>query len=178
MADRRGDYSPTKLYLTGQRMTAGYTPADAVADYMWLHPDADERAVQAEILLCADLRNADTKPPPTGGVNGQNGPAAMSLEEQIDALVERFLDEVTPLATDPHFKEALAQVVLRDVTWGLYHRLDISRHELSDGLNVLATVILEDGEGEDVASSLPEPERAPGISELATIASMLSPKGG
>jgi hypothetical protein len=63
------------------------------------------------------------------------------------------------------------------VTWDLYRRLEISRHELSDGLNALTTVILEDGAGDDVDQDLPEPERAPGISELGNIASMLSPKG-
>jgi hypothetical protein len=68
--DHRGDYSPTKIYIVGQRMTAGYTAADAVADYMWLHPDADEVAVRAEIMNCAGLRSVRTNP--TSSLNDEN----------------------------------------------------------------------------------------------------------
>lgn len=49
MADHRQDYTPTRLFLNGQRMVDDYTADDAVADYMSLHPDADETEVKAEV---------------------------------------------------------------------------------------------------------------------------------
>jgi hypothetical protein len=49
MADHRQDYSPSKLFVNGQRMTDDYTVEDAVAEYLRLHPEADETEVRAEI---------------------------------------------------------------------------------------------------------------------------------
>ena len=49
MKDHRQAYSPTDLFIVGQRMTDRYTADHAVADYMTMHPDADEAAVRAEI---------------------------------------------------------------------------------------------------------------------------------
>ena len=49
MADHRQDYSPTKLFVNGQRMVDDYTTEDAVSDYLRLHPDADEASVRREI---------------------------------------------------------------------------------------------------------------------------------
>ncbi len=47
--DHRQNYSPTKLYINGLRMTYDYTVEGALEDYMRMHPDADEAAVRAEI---------------------------------------------------------------------------------------------------------------------------------
>lgn len=53
MADHRQNYTPTKLYVNGQRMLDRYDVDDAVADYMRMHPDANEVAVRAEIERAA-----------------------------------------------------------------------------------------------------------------------------
>ncbi len=53
MADHRQDYSPTKLFINGQRMVDGYTVNDAVEDYLRLHPDADEHQVRDEVEKAA-----------------------------------------------------------------------------------------------------------------------------
>jgi len=49
MKDHRQEYSPERLYLNGRRMMDDYTTSDALADYMRLHPQADEDAVRQEI---------------------------------------------------------------------------------------------------------------------------------
>lgn len=53
MADHRQNYSPTTLYLAGNRMTDGYSVSDAVEDYLRMHPDADEAEVRAEVEKAA-----------------------------------------------------------------------------------------------------------------------------
>lgn len=53
MADHRQDYSPAKLYANGRRMVDDYSAEDAVADYLRLHPQADERLVRDEISQAA-----------------------------------------------------------------------------------------------------------------------------
>jgi hypothetical protein len=47
--DHREHYTPEQLYAAGQRMTDHYTVADAVEDYLAMHPDADTDQVRAEI---------------------------------------------------------------------------------------------------------------------------------
>lgn len=53
MADHRQAYTPTKLYLNGRRMTDDYSVADAVGDYLRLHPEANEDQVLAEVTAAA-----------------------------------------------------------------------------------------------------------------------------
>lgn len=53
MADHRQDYSPTKLLLNGRRMMDDYGVNDAVADYLRLHPEANEDQVRAEVEQAA-----------------------------------------------------------------------------------------------------------------------------
>jgi len=47
--DDRSDHTPATLYLSGRRLVSDYTKADAVRDYMYMHPDADLEDVKAEV---------------------------------------------------------------------------------------------------------------------------------
>lgn len=49
MTDPRQDYTPTRLLVVGRRMTDDYSVDDAVADYLRMHPAADEAQVRAEL---------------------------------------------------------------------------------------------------------------------------------
>lgn len=58
-ANDRREHTPTTLYLNGRRLVSDYTAEDAVRDYMYMHPDADEVAVRAEVERVGD----DTRTP-------------------------------------------------------------------------------------------------------------------
>lgn len=47
--DHRADYDVFRLLLNGQRMMDDYTEADAVDDYLRLHPEASRTAVEASL---------------------------------------------------------------------------------------------------------------------------------
>lgn len=49
MTDHRQSYSVLKMLMNGRRMTDVYTEDDAVADFLELHPGADETEVRAEL---------------------------------------------------------------------------------------------------------------------------------
>ena len=48
-ADPRKNYRPGELYASGMRFVSDYTVADAIDDYMSMHPEADEDEVRAEV---------------------------------------------------------------------------------------------------------------------------------
>lgn len=53
MADHRQNYTPTRLYVNGRRMTDDYSVSDAVDDYLRMHLEADEAEVRAEVEQAA-----------------------------------------------------------------------------------------------------------------------------
>jgi hypothetical protein len=53
MADHRQSYTPTTLYLAGNRMTDDYSVSDAVEDFLRMHPEANEAEVRAEVEQAA-----------------------------------------------------------------------------------------------------------------------------
>ncbi len=60
MNDHRANYSVIELYANGSRMVSDYSEADAVDDYLDLHPGADRAAVEAELKQNLERILSDT----------------------------------------------------------------------------------------------------------------------
>jgi hypothetical protein len=58
--ERRRQYTVYSLLAAGQRFTDDYSEEDAIEDYLELHPDADEKAVRAELQMQLQAADGDS----------------------------------------------------------------------------------------------------------------------
>ena len=65
----------------------------------------------------------------------------MKIEEEVQAAVDVFIGSLAALSQEPYIKDGIAKMAVRDVTWGLVHRLGISQYDLEEDLRGMADVV-------------------------------------